>query len=1634
MKKRRNSSRVISHSLLLLFASLFIGSSSLADAPMLPPLDVVCPAATGKVVKTKRLQRISGSLELGDPTLNFLDYSCFSSYLQVAEGEHEFDVVNFTPSVSGIYTFFMGADFAGNFSLSQGSFNVDNPCSHLMQSAERSYLLPLPGVLPLPEEHLSFDLRANETYSLLISNELVGEAGSWEVTAYHETAGTLSGFDAPVLHPLLFDLLLTDTSEVLFSSPQQWIVDEAGNLDTAATLAAFFAGDEAQLNAFLAQLNYTGLPAVSGDCGPMVVRLNDELSQGMTCEGLTITRTFEVQTIDENCTPATTSCQQLISFRSPTLADVQWPAYSASVQCDENFPVDGEVGGPDDNPSVAAVGRPLLLTAAGYVELDSSYLNLGASYVDEPRIVVCDGIYKYRRQWSLEDECAPEGSLMIPQLVTVDDEVGPVFFNLMDTIRISSSPFSCFAHFAVPVPEVTDGNGCSSAVLTTYAVLAFGEFFFAGGDLDDSDVVQLPLGEHIVVSCTEDACGNETCGETVLIITDSTSPTANCNSNLSILIGGGDTANGLEGIARVFPEDVNNGSNDNCGEVTFELRRNYWRNNTCDLSANRWSPWGPHVDFYCCDIDNDNVTIELRVTDGGGQQSTCWTIAEIDDMLAPYCYAPAAASITCGQSPVGFPADIEGAYVNDFGATSVLMNSLFGGATGTDNCSVDTLVENQPLFQFNDCGWGTITRRFEAWQLLPEGDANGNGAIDITEVLRSTNSCTQVITVAEAHDFVIDFPQDVIVDCSETDFPGVVTTSTGCDVLSINIGDPVPSTFSGEECNQVSITYDVINWCVWDGASEGWEIPRLTEDDGELFGTGFGVEAAERPVLRITSATGPDDENCDGILSTAENGVDDATNIRYFLLLDRNHPDVDGDSSLPDVQYDNVAETPEACLPADENGLRNYGRFRYTQFVKVLNVESIEINVLAFGGPTANCPDLLPGQFGDDDGDCEEAVAIPFSVASGCGLFADELNTSVSIVSAQLDAFAVDANGDNIIQADEFVVETGEAGNVIANIVTNSDGTYTLEGAYPIIPSAMGDSIYHAVSIVVEDGCGNQSNEMITFDVIDCKGPVPVCINGKLINLSPQPEGGCALEVMAIDFQGSPIYDCTGQGPGVHPSSGQPLITKYAIYFTSEVNDPTFVPSPADTSLWVTDENYEETMPVTIFTFDEEGNYGSCDTYILVQFSHECFLQLGGIIKTKEDEAIEGVEVTLSGSANGSDETDAVGNYYFGGLDFGGGFSLVPYLNTDHGNGVNTIDMIKILKHINGTELLQSPYQLIAADVDGSGDITMADFDYIRQLLLGIIQVFPNNTSWRFVLADYVFPNPSNPWESAFPEIITLGDVQEDVLDIDFVGVKIGDLNCTAMSNFQSPPESYLRETVNLWVEDIEMGIGEEYTIPVMVKDLAQFAGLQGTFHWQDLEVVDIHYGLEPFFGRDHLGTRYLAEGYLTMAWFKPAEMRGKEVAGTTTTLFSLVVRAKRKAKLSELLSFNNRYTAAEAYRIPLGQGDSLPDGGEEVYNLGLIFSDRDVTAQGLFELYQNKPNPFAAATLIGFNLPDDAAATVTINDASGRVLRVIKGDYAAGYNTINVTKQDLQGATGVLSYTIEAGEHRATRQMIVVD
>jgi hypothetical protein len=163
----------------------------------------------------------------------------------------------------------------------------------------------------------------------------------------------------------------------------------------------------------------------------------------------------------------------------------------------------------------------------------------------------------------------------------------------------------------------------------------------------------------------------------------------------------------------------------------------------------------------------------------------------------------------------------------------------------------------------------------------------------------------------------------------------------------------------------------------------------------------------------------------------------------------------------------------------------------------------------------------------------------------------------------------------------------------------------------------------------------------------------------------------------------------------------------------------------------------------------------------------------------------------------------------------------------------------------------------------------------------------------------------------------------------------------------------------------------------------------------------------------ENFGLSFEREGVITTSWHD-ANARSFDAG---ERLFGLTFRAKAAGTLSELVNVNSRYTAAEAY----GAADELLD-------VQLNFTGE--LSEG-FALYQNVPNPFEHTTIISFRLPETADAQLTITDASGRVLKVVQGTFAKGYNEVRVDGLD---ATGLLYYRLDTPTHTATKKMIILD
>ena len=100
---------------------------------------------------------------------------------------------------------------------------------------------------------------------------------------------------------------------------------------------------------------------------------------------------------------------------------------------------------------------------------------------------------------------------------------------------------------------------------------------------------------------------------------------------------------------------------------------------------------------------------------------------------------------------------------------------------------------------------------------------------------------------------------------------------------------------------------------------------------------------------------------------------------------------------------------------------------------------------------------------------------------------------------------------------------------------------------------------------------------------------------------------------------------------------------------------------------------------------------------------------------------------------------------------------------------------------------------------------------------------------------------------------------------------------------------------------------------------------------------------------------------------------------------------------------------------------------------LYLEFRGADENSEIQFELFQNRPNPFADVTKIGFVLPVEGEATFTVFDATGKLILELSDSFKSGYNQIDLDKETLN-TIGVLYYQLESGNYIATHKMVILN
>ena len=440
---------------------------------------------------------------------------------------------------------------------------------------------------------------------------------------------------------------------------------------------------------------------------------------------------------------------------------------------------------------------------------------------------------------------------------------------------------------------------------------------------------------------------------------------------------------------------------------------------------------------------------------------------------------------------------------------------------------------------------------------------------------------------------------------------------------------------------------------------------------------------------------------------------------------------------------------------------------------------------------------------------------------------------------------------------------------------------------------------------------------------------------------------------------------------------------------------------------------------------DKAGNQSYCETWIDVQDSHDIcegnlidtqIATLAGKITTENNIPVKETQVNISGPEMDTYQmTNDLGEYAFEALDIYYAYEIIPVKDDNPLEGVSTLDLVIVQQHILGIKDLDTPYKLIAADVNNSESVSSIDLIQMRKMILGLYDAFPENNSWRFVDAGYGIIENSHPWP--FVEGMYFEDLSLDNINNDFVAVKIGDVNNSVEEKLHRVNiETRSDNKITMSAENKKVKAGEEVDLVLSGDGIKDMIALQWTITIDSdaLSIVDWE-GMSMSVRDDHFGILNGEGQHITFAW---TDLVSKSFTDGSE-LIKMTFKARTDLTLSEALQFGSIITPAVSYNINYEKVD-------------VAFEWQDIKQEELV-LYQNAPNPFMDKTAISFDLPQDMDARIEIFDISGKLMYSKNDIYNKGKNTILVVANELNGIPGVVYYTLKTEYSSITKKMILL-
>jgi hypothetical protein len=816
-------------------------------------------------------------------------------------------------------------------------------------------------------------------------------------------------------------------------------------------------------------------------------------------------------------------------------------------------------------------------------------------------------------------------------------------------------------------------------------------------------------------------------------------------------------------------------------------------------------------------------------------------------------------------------------------------------------------------------------------------------------------------------------PADITIDCdvseSDTDVTGVAQAFNACDNAEVGFTDLGDI----DNCNTGLIRR---RWFVV-GTPSVFCIQRITKEAGDPFDGDDIVFPPDVDTdctdLGFTGIPIFSSGACDLVAFSMESDTFLFDSGACLKILNRF-------SVIDWCQFDANA------VPGDAN--YGVGVWNHTQTIRVNDSDA----------PTLTCEDVMleANDHNDVDGDGNicEAVGIQLSnSASDEGVCASNFLRWEAELDLWSDGIIDQVYSSNLPSTSPYF---------IAPTSNGQDATITLSD----IDGSMAN---HSVVWKVSDGCGNVTSCTQNFMVTDKQGPTPYCVN-----LSTALMENGSVDLWAIDFNLGAFDNC---------SNAEDL--RYTFSNVPPTNDPNFIPSLSSSSQTFTCDDLPETgttLALQVYVWDEKDNSSFCTVNLtLIDNQNVCgqgtvvAAPIAGRIATEDGIEIEDVEVELATDAivgfPFSQMTNATGDYAFFNNPMFLDYEVASSKNDNYLNGVSTLDLVLIQKHLLGITPLNSSYKIIAADVNGDSNISAIDLIELRKLILGIYLELPSNDSWRFVDAFETWINPANPFP--FTEVLDINNLTISMMNEDFIGVKIGDVNNTVVVSLDQGSTNRSSGEFNFAIDNQSFQAGNEVTVEFRGEEALDLIGYQFTLNTDKLVLTDVSAGTLDV----TMSNFAVHKNEISSSW---NDVNTRDIS-SDEVLFTMTFKAEANGDLSEALSIGSSIVKSEVYSAD----------GTLTEDLGLQIGGETIVDN--YKLYQNEPNPFATETVIGFELPVATDATLSIFDVTGKVISEINGNYSKGYNAVRISKADLN-ASGIIYYQLQSGSFSTTKKMILID